>query len=138
MKIVYNAQNLQARCLLILAEMNALHSARADFAIKQEHIHALKQVRHEITNLKHEFADINHLISQPHLSPHTWKGSHAKAFEECREDMAHAWADIKKDQVNGIIERINEKISILEGDVHTLQHRIRSIENEIRKQKEKR
>ncbi|MFU8712203.1 YwqH-like family protein [Bacillus velezensis] len=118
--------------------MNALHSARADFAIKQEHIHALKQVRHEITNLKHEFADINHLISQPHLSPHTWKGSHAKAFEECREDMAHAWTDIKKDQVNGIIERINEKISILEGDVHTLQHRIRSIENEIRKQKEKR
>lgn len=101
MKIVYNAQNLQARCLLILAEMNALHSARADFDIKQEHIHALKQVRHEITNLKHEFADINHLISQPHLSPHTWKGSHAKAFEECREDMAHAWADIKKDQVNG-------------------------------------
>ncbi|MFT7821540.1 DUF5082 family protein [Bacillus siamensis] len=118
--------------------MSALHSARADFAIKQERIRTLKRVRHEITNLKHEISDINHLISQPHLSPHTWKGSHAKAFEEIRKDMAHACADIKKDQVNGIIERINEKISILEGDVYTLQHRIRSIENEIKKQKEKR
>ncbi|MCP6680723.1 YwqH-like family protein [Bacillus nakamurai] len=119
------------------AEMSALHSARADFAIKQEQIHELKRAKHEITDLKHEFSDIIHMISQPHLSPHTWKGSHAKAFEEVRDDMVHASADIKKDQVNGVIERINEKISILEDDVHTLQHRIRSIESEIRKQKEK-
>ncbi|MGN9865474.1 YwqH-like family protein [Bacillus swezeyi] len=119
----------------ILGETLALDIMKVDLSLKKEFLAELKACRTALKNDKTEFSDSKKMITEPELTSHTWQGSLAESFERIRKNMKASFHDIEGKQISDVLEKIDERIKALNGEIHSLGQEIRSLERKIEREK---
>jgi hypothetical protein len=104
---------------------------------KKEQVNRLESCTRELENLQNEFVHNRNSIEDPELSPHTWKGQLANAFNEVREDISLSYRDLYQMQLTESINIFENKVNTLYSEIQALQFSISQEISRINEEKRK-
>jgi hypothetical protein len=104
---------------------------------KKEQVNRLESCTRELENLQNEFVHNRNSIEDPELSPHTWKGQLANAFNEVREDISLSYRDLYQMQLTESINIFENKVNALYSEIQALQFSISQEISRINEEKRK-
>lgn len=70
-------------------------------------------------------------MKNPKLSANTWQGNLADSFTGTRNDIRTAYHDIEGNQFNNLLDKLNEHITSIQGEIDTLGKEISSLKGKI-------
>ncbi|QHE63268.1 DUF5082 domain-containing protein [Rossellomorea vietnamensis] len=120
-----------------MTTLSYLSYMQAQLAEKKEQVHRLESCARELENIQSEFVHNQNQIKNPELSPHTWKGQLANAFDEVREDISLSYRDLYQMQLTESITTIENKITALYSEIQSLQYSISQEISRINEEKRK-
>ncbi|WRP06296.1 DUF5082 family protein [Rossellomorea aquimaris] len=120
--------------MITLSYLSYLQSQLAE---KKEQVNRLDSIIRELENIQNEFVHNRHSIEDPELSPHTWKGQLANAFQEVREDISLSYRDLYQFQLSESITIFENKVNTLHSEIQTLQYNISQEVARINEEKRK-
>lgn len=71
----------------------------------------------------------------PELTSKTWFGQLADTFDDIRNEMKLAGKEIRVTHLTNVLDRIDEKITELKSEIHTLENEVHLIEKFIKRNK---
>jgi len=91
----------------------------------------LRKSYQDISSSQDEFMQNKRYIDQPELTASTWAGKHANEFNEIRKEIESSYMGIGNNDIEGMLNNIEDKISYYEGLNKSLSNAISSKRNRI-------
>ena len=91
----------------------------------------LRKSYQDISSSQEEFMQNKRYIDQPELTASTWAGKHANEFNEIRKEIESSYMRIGNNDIEGMLNNIEDKISYYEGLNKSLSNAISSKRNRI-------
>ncbi|WHY78033.1 DUF5082 family protein [Neobacillus sp. WH10] len=91
----------------------------------------LRKSYQDISSSQEEFMQNKRYINQPELTASTWAGKHANEFNEIRKEIESSYMRIGNNDIEGMLNNIEDKISYYEGLNKSLSNAISSKRNRI-------
>ncbi|MEH7228286.1 DUF5082 family protein [Bacillus safensis] len=121
----------------MLGYTTALYAAKADISMKKEQIIELNMCRKEVKAARASLTEANRNITLPELTSKTWFGQLADTFDDIRNEMKLAGKELRVTQLTNVLDRIDEKITELKSEIHSLENEGHLIQRKIHKEKQK-
>ncbi|MFC4619766.1 DUF5082 family protein [Camelliibacillus cellulosilyticus] len=121
---------MEVQGVAIRATLNLL---QAQLSRKTEALTRLSRCK-KILNVKlDDFKSQKYLCHKPALSAHTWLGRRADEFLRIQQEgIQTAYINMEQYQFRQILDDLAAKISELEQEIHGLEHRIGTLEGQMR------
>ncbi|MCO4852398.1 YwqH-like family protein [Bacillus vallismortis] len=116
---------------MLMMEKVSLYAMQGTLSVKKDHLVQLKSCKTELKSIKEEFIDSKDTMKNPKLSANTWQGILADSFTETRNEIKKAYHEIEFNQFNNLLDKLNEHITSIQGEIDTLGKEISSLKGKI-------
>ncbi|BCB05831.1 YwqH-like family protein [Bacillus sp. KH172YL63] len=117
--------------------LSYLSYMQAQLTEKKEQVNRLESSIRVLENIQNEFVYNRNSIEDPELSPHTWQGQSANAFNEIRKDISLSYRDLYQFQLSESINVFENKVHALYSEIQALQYSISQEISRINEEKRK-
>ncbi|WLV24515.1 DUF5082 family protein [Aciduricibacillus chroicocephali] len=111
--------------LLVNMQMSTLNSAidTISFSLqkKREELLRLQKALAELTEIKSEFIEYEHMTREPELTAANWHGKHANQFKQIQQSIQNDYHDLSDKQLNQTIRDIEAAIEKLKAEIAMLE-----------------